>query len=103
MFSRDKMKKSESNIKAVDEFVEGANSNVRSKKIMDKKKPVSFSATDKQLSELQGLVKKYNALAYEFNHGKEINRSDLIMAMTLHFENMSDVDFYKEVSRLLTY
>ncbi|MDX5999746.1 hypothetical protein SIL85_22555 [Shewanella oneidensis] len=94
------MKKSESNIKAIDDFVDGADSNIRTKKVVDKKKPVSFSATDKQLAEIQGLVKKYNALAYKNDNRQEINRSDLIMAMKSHFEKMSDIEFYKEINKL---
>jgi translation initiation factor RLI1 len=104
MFSRDKMKKSESTIKAIDEFISGAESNesVRhSKNKQDKKKPASFSATDKELRSLQELVKKYNSLAYE-NSTQEINRSDFIMAMKSHFEAMNDKDFYNLVIKIIT-
>ncbi len=104
MFNRDAMKKGQSTIKAIDDFIDGADSNEnirRNKKEVDKKKPVSFSATEKELREIQDLVKKYNSLAYQ-DDSQAINRSDLIMAMKSHFEAMEDQEFYKTISKLLS-
>lgn len=100
MFSRDSMKKSESSLKAMDAFVDGADSSSLRSKLVDKKKPISFSATAKETKELQDLVSKYNSLAYK-KDCKEINRSDLIMAMKSHFENMGDIEFFELINKII--
>lgn len=105
--SRNSLKKSDSSVKEAIAFIEGADSTQTESKprlqVVDKKKPLTISATKNEAKDLQDLVKKYNSISYSKEAGdNEINRSDLVIAMTSHFMMMDDDLFFKEVNNLLT-
>jgi hypothetical protein len=103
--SRDSLKKSNSLVKDATAFVEAADqAEPKISKIkLDKKKPFTISTTINEGKALQDLVKKYNAIAYNREDGeKEINRSELVIAMKTHFEQMNDDNFFEIVNKLIS-
>ncbi|MCL1132415.1 hypothetical protein [Shewanella sairae] len=105
--SRDSLKKSNSLLKDSTAFVEGAEQGAPQIIIpnkLDKKKPFTISATVSEGKMLQDLVKKYNSIAYNREDGeKEINRSELVIAMTTYFDQLNDDDFFESVNKLISY